>query len=431
MYASFNYNFFICKKLKYKSGKETVQELFVSYGSVMISKQMYELGAKSSVIREIFEYGKKRSAQIGAENVFDFSLGNPSVPAPKVVNDTLVEYLQNMPSTFVHGYTSAVGDVNVRQSIADYLNKTYNTNFNANNFYMTCGAAASLSITFKALAEDGDEVIFFAPYFPEYEVFAQNAGLKSVTVMCEEGTLQVDLEAFEKAITENTKAVVVNSPNNPSGVVLSEDTVIKMCDILKEKQSQFGHAIFLISDEPYRELVYGDVKVPYLTKYYDNTIVCYSFSKSLSLPGERIGYILVPDEAENSAMLYKAVCGAGRSLGYVCAPSLFQYIIPKCIGQTGDISVYKKNRDILIDALNEFGFRTAKPDGAFYLFLKSPEESAEAFCEKAKKYELLLVPSDSFGYPGYVRVSYCVSTEMIERSLPSFKKLAEEYGLDK
>lgn len=395
----------------------------------MYSEKMYELGAHSSVIREIFEYGKKRSAVIGKENVFDFSIGNPSVPAPEIVNETIKKLIDTIPSTELHGYTSAVGDFNVRKSISDYLNSTYNTNFNANNFYMTCGAAASLTITFKALAEEDDEVILFAPFFPEYQVFATTAGLKPVTVLCDNNTLQIDLDAFEKAITNNTKAVVVNSPNNPSGVVLSEDTVIKMCSILDRKQKEYNKSIFLISDEPYRELVYGDVKVPYLTKYYKNTIVCYSFSKSLSLPGDRIGYILVPDDATDSTNIYKAVCGAGRAMGYVCAPSLMQFIIPYCLGKTSDISIYKRNRDLLVDAFRKYGFTVAKPDGAFYLFLKSPIEDASAFCEKAKEYELLLVPSDSFGFPGYVRISYCVATDMIERSLAAFEKLAKDYGL--
>lgn len=395
----------------------------------MFSQRMYELGANSSVIREIFEYGKKRAAQIGKENVFDFSLGNPSVPAPAVVNETIKELLSDVPSTELHGYTSAVGDADVRKSIADYLNKSYGTAFNADNFYMTCGAAASLTITFKALCEAGDEVILFAPFFPEYKVFAETAGMTSVIVPCSSDTLQVDVDAFEKAITAKTKAVVVNSPNNPSGVVLSEETINKMCDILREKQREYGKSIFLISDEPYRELVYGDVTVPYLTKYYDNTIVCYSFSKSLSLPGERVGYILVPDEVQDSKMIYKAVCGAGRALGYVCAPSLFQMIIPKCIGQTADLSVYKSNRDTLVNTFEKLGFSVVKPDGAFYLFLKSPENDAQVFCEKAKKYEVLLVPSDSFGFPGYVRISYCVSPDMINRSLPAFERLAAEYKL--
>ncbi len=396
----------------------------------MYNETMYELGANSSVIREIFEYGKKRSAEIGKENVFDFSIGNPSVPAPRAVDEAIKELIEKMPSTELHGYTSAVGDTEVRGAIASYLNKTYGTNFSANNLYMTCGAAASLTITFNALSEEGDEVILFAPFFPEYKVFASNAGMKCVIVLCDSETLQVDLDAFEKAITEKTKAVVVNSPNNPSGVVLSEETIVKMCEILKLKQKEYNHPIFLISDEPYRELVYDDVKVPYLTKYYDNTIVCYSFSKSLSLPGERIGYILVPDEAEGSAYIYKAVCGAGRALGYVCAPSLMQFVIAKCIGCTSDISVYKKNRDVLVECFEKNGFKAAKPDGAFYLFLKSPERDAVAFCEKAKKFELLLVPSDSFGFPGYVRVASCVSPEVVKRSIPAFEKLAKEYGLN-
>ncbi len=396
---------------------------------IMVSNEMYELGAKSSVIREIFEFGKKRAAEIGKENVYDFSLGNPSVPAPEKVNETIRKLTSEMSPCALHGYTSAVGDNETRQAIADDLNRRFGTKFSMNNFYMTAGAAASLCITFRALTEKDDEIIIFAPYFPEYQVFITSAGAKPVEVKCDAETLQIDLEAFRNAINEHTKAVVLNSPNNPSGVVTSEETVKAMTDILREKEAEYGKSIFLISDEPYRELVYGDVKVPFLTKYYDNTIVCYSYSKSLSLPGDRIGYILVPNEVENFELIYKAVCGAGRALGYVCAPSLMQFVIRECTGMTSDISIYKKNRDILVNAFTEFGFSLAKPDGAFYLFMKSPEESAAAFCEKAKKYDLLLVPSDSFGFPGYVRLSYCVSTEMIERSLPSFRKLAEEYNL--
>lgn len=395
----------------------------------MINEEMYELGAKSSVIREIFEYGKKRAAEIGRENVYDYSLGNPSVPAPAVLGETIRELTLTMPECELHGYTSAVGDNETRKAIADNLNERFGTAFTMNNLYMTCGAAASLCISFKALAEAGDEIIVFAPYFPEYKVFITAAGAKTVEVKCKADDLTIDLEAFEKAINENTKAVVINSPNNPSGVVVSEDIIIAMCDILNKKQQQYGKSIFLISDEPYRELVYGDVEVPFLTKYYGNTIVCYSYSKSLSLPGDRIGYILVPDEVENSSRVYKAICGAGRSLGYVCAPSLMQFVIRKCVGKTSDISVYQKNRDILLEAFEKYGFKTAKPDGAFYLFMKSPEEDAMAFCERAKKYDLLLVPSDSFGFPGYVRLSYCVSTDMILRSLDKFEALAKEYGL--
>ncbi|MDD6012491.1 MAG: pyridoxal phosphate-dependent aminotransferase [Oscillospiraceae bacterium] len=395
----------------------------------MIAKEMYELGAKSSVIREIFEYGKKRKAEVGAENVYDYSLGNPSVPAPASVNDAIRELCDTMNPCDLHGYTSAVGDNETRQAIADNLNSRFGTHFTMNNLYMTCGAAASLCITFRAIAEKDDEIIIFAPYFPEYKVFISAAGATPVEVKCKAEDLTIDLAAFEKAITPNTKAIVINSPNNPSGVVVDEETVKALCAIMKRKSEEIGRPIFLVSDEPYRELVYGDVQVPYLTKYYDNTIVCYSFSKSLSLPGDRIGYILVPDEVADFQQIYKAICGAGRSLGYVCAPSLMQFVIRRCVGQTSDVSVYQYNRDLLLDAFEKYGFKVAKPDGAFYLFMKSPEADAAAFCEKAKKYDLLLVPSDSFGFPGYVRLAYCVSTEMIKRSLPSFKALAEEYGL--
>ena len=393
----------------------------------MYNKTMYEIGVKNSVIRELFEYGKKRAIIVGKKNVFDYSIGNPSVPPPEIVKNSIIELLNSMNSMDVHGYTSASGNDFVRQSISDFLNKTYGTNFNLNNFYMTCGAASSLSITFSALSEKDDEIIFFAPFFPEYTIFAKNAGLKPVIVLCDKNTLQIDLKSFENAISEKTKAIVVNSPNNPSGVVISEEKIKLMVKILEKKSKEYQHPIFLISDEPYREIVYDNIKVPYLTKYYKNTIVCYSFSKSLSLPGERIGYILVPDEVEESKNIFKSICGAGRSLGYVCAPSLMQLVISKCIGYTSDISIYKKNRDLLIKIFNECGFKFIKPDGAFYIFLKSPDIDANIFVKKARKYELLLVPSDSFGFPGYVRVASCVSTEMIERSIPSFKKLAGEY----
>lgn len=393
----------------------------------MFSKEMYELGAHSSVIREIFEYAKKRAEVVGKENIFDFSIGNPSVPAPEIVNETIKKLVDSVPSTELHGYTSAVGDNSVREAIAGYLNKTYGTSFRKENFYMTVGAAASLTITLTALHEEGDEVIILAPFFPEYRVFAEKAGMKPVIVLSDEKTLLPDFAAIENAITERTKAVIINSPNNPSGVVLDEECVKTLSALLEKKQKEFGKPIFIISDEPYRELVYGNVKVPFMTKYYDNTIVCYSFSKSLSLPGERIGYILVPDEAASSGELFKAVCGAGRALGYVCAPALFQFVIKECLGKTADISVYEKNRDLLIKTAERLGFSCAKPDGAFYLFMKSPEKDAAAFCEKAKKFELLFVPSDSFGFPGYVRIAYCVSTEMIEKAIPAFEKLSKEY----
>ncbi len=393
----------------------------------MVSKKMYDRGNTSSAIREAFEYAKKRAGEIGGENVFDFSIGNPNVPAPKELDEAIKSVLDTQESTITHGYTSAAGDIQTRKSIAEFLNKTHGTSFTENNFYMTSGAAASLTITFNALVEEDDEIIVFAPFFAEYTVFIEKAGAKVVEVKCCEEDFQIDLEAFEKAITKNTKAIVLNSPNNPTGVVINEKTIIALCDILNKKSKEFSTQIFIVSDEPYRELVYDDILVPFLTKYYNNTIVCYSYSKSLSLPGERIGYILVPDEVCDFDLVFKAVCGAGRSLGFVCASSLFQFVIPKVLGLTSDISIYKKNRDILVNALTSFGFHTVKPDGAFYLFVKSPDKSAEAFCEMAKKYEILLVPSDSFGFEGYARISYCVSTQMVEKSLSAFEKLAKEY----
>jgi aspartate aminotransferase len=291
---------------------------------------------------------------------------------------------------------------------------------------MTCGAAASLTICLNALCNSGDEVIALAPFFPEYRVFAEKAGAKLVVAKCRESDFQIDFDVLEKSITKNTKAIIVNSPNNPTGVVLSKETIEELAKLLNKKQAEYGTNIFIICDEPYRELAYG-VEVPYIPRFYDNTIVCYSYSKSLSLPGERIGYIFVAPNVINKNKVYAAVCGAGRALGFVCAPSLLQFTVKDCVDLTSDVSVYKKNRDLLYNSLTEYGYTAAKPDGAFYLFIKSPEADANAFCERAKKYELLLVPSDSFGFEGYVRISYCVSTEQIEKSLPSFKALIEEY----
>lgn len=394
----------------------------------MVSQKMYELGSKRSEIRELFEYGLKRKAEIGAENVYDFSLGNPSVPAPDCVREALADLVLNTNPVELHGYTSAQGAPAVRQSCADYVNKQFGTQYTADNFYMTVGAAASLTISLTAIAEEGKEVIVLAPFFPEYSVFISQAGMIPVVVKCREEDFQVDFDALRKAINEKTKAIIINSPNNPSGVVFSEETIKKLSEVLDNAQKKYSRDIYIIADEPYRELVYTDgVTVPFIPLYYNNTIVCYSFSKSLSLPGERIGYILVPDTANEWKNVYFAVCGAGRSLGFVCAPALFQKIVPVCIGKTSDISVYKKNRDILCETLAKYGYKVARPDGAFYLFVKAFEEDSKAFCERAKKYELLLVPGDSFGYRGYVRISYCVSTEMIEKSLDSFRKLAEEY----
>lgn len=394
----------------------------------MYAEEMYRLGTNRSVIRDLFEYGNKRKAQIGAENVFDFSLGNPNVPAPESVKEVLADLIQKEDPVALHSYTSAQGDAKVRQAIAEYVNGQHGTSLTADNFYMTVGAAASLTISLKALAESEDEFIVFSPFFPEYRVFVEGVGAKLVVVESDPKDFQIDKEAFRLAVTPHTKGVIVNSPNNPSGVVLTEECIQGICQVLEEKQKEYGKEIFLIADEPYRELVYGDVKVPYLMNYYDNTLVCYSYSKSLSLPGERIGYIAVSDHIKDWKNVYAAVCGAGRVLGYVCAPSLFQKVIARCQGQVSDVSVYKKNRDILYNALTEYGYRCIKPDGAFYLFVESLEKDAAAFSEKAKEFELLLVPADSFGTPGFVRISYCVSTKQIEDSLPAFKKLAESYG---
>ena len=393
----------------------------------MISNEMLQLGTKRSVIREIFEYGKIRAGEIGAENVYDFSLGNPNVPAPECVKEALLELLNSNDSNVLHSYTSAQGDAGVRKTIADSINERFGTNVTANHIYMTVGAAASLCICAKALTMPGDEFITFAPFFPEYRVFVESVGAKLKVVPVNTDNFQIDFKSFKTLLSPNTKAIIMNSPNNPSGVVYSEETVKELCSILEEKSKEYNHPIYLISDEPYREIVYDNIKVPYLMNYYKNTLVCYSYSKSLSLPGERIGYIAVSDQMEDGGNMYAAICGAGRALGYVCAPSLFQFVIQKCIGATSDINAYKENRDILYNGLTKFGYDCVRPDGAFYLFVKALEEDANAFCEKAKKYELLLVPGDDFGCPGYVRVSYCVKQSQIVNSLPAFEKLIQEY----
>ncbi len=394
----------------------------------MINQKSVQLGSVRSVIRELFEYGKKRKAQIGEDNVFDFSLGNPSVPPPAQVEEALENVLKTRDPVQVHGYTSAQGDASVRSAIAGYISKNYGVPQTADLIYMTCGAAASLAITFNALLNAGDEVITIAPYFPEYKVFCEHAGGVLVPVKGEAGTFQPDIAAVRAAITPKTKAVLINSPNNPSGVVYSEERITQLCKVLKECKER-GQTIYLIADEPYRELVFGGVKVPYIMNYYDESIVCYSFSKSLSLPGERIGYIAIAPAMRNAGEVYSAVCGAGRALGYVCAPALFQLIIPKVLGLTADISVYERNRDTLSAALESYGFTVVRPDGAFYLFVQSPEPDSDAFAERAKEHELLIVSAKSFGVEGYVRISYCVSPEMIARSLPAFRALALSYGL--
>ena len=394
-----------------------------------MNQRMYGLGSKSSVIREIFEYGKRRAAEIGAENVYDFSLGNPSVAPPQAVEDAIAQLLQGKDMTALHGYTSGPGDMATREAIAAHIRGSFGVPADAAHIYMTCGAAASLTISLSAICNAGDEVITFAPYFTEYKVFTETAGARLLALPSDPATFQIDFAALEGALSPKTAAVLVNSPNNPSGVVYGRETVKKLAALLAEKSAEYGRTIYLISDEPYRELVYGGVEVPYLPAYYKDTLVCYSYSKSLSLPGERIGYIFVCPQAKDAAALFLAVCGAGRALGYVCAPSLFQKVIARCQGMTSDVSVYEKNRNTLLSALTSYGFTCVRPDGAFYLFMRSPEPDANAFCEKAKQYDLLLVPGDDFGCAGYVRIAYCVSPAMIARSLPAFEKLARSYGL--
>ena len=392
----------------------------------MYNKKMYKLGSNRSVIRELFEYGKIMAKEQGEDKVFDFSLGNPSVPAPEEVRKALEELVSFPDTVKIHGYTSAQGDLSVRKAISDNINRRFGVKMTPDLIYMTVGAAASLSITLRAFNEDKDEFIVFAPFFPEYRVFIENA--EGVPVVIPAGkNMSLDLVSFEKALTKNTKGVIINSPNNPSGAVYSEEQIKTLCDILRSKSKEFGHPIFLISDEPYREIAYDGVFVPYLMNYYDDTVVCYSYSKSLSLPGERIGYIAVSPNCTESDGLYAAICGAGRSLGYVCAPALFQRVAAKCVDCVGDIAAYKKNRDLLTKGLQEYGYEFVTPLGAFYLFVKALEEDANAFSERAKKLGLLLVPSDTFGVKGYVRISYCVSYDLIERSMPLFKRLAESY----
>lgn len=395
-----------------------------------INQTMVRLGQVRSVIRETFEYGNKRAAEIGRENVFDFSLGNPSVPAPDEVRNALVSLLTESDPVTLHGYTSAQGALDTRLAIADDINKRFGAGVRPEDLYMTCGAAASLTVSLNALCNPGDEVVVIAPFFPEYRVFAEQTGAVLRVVPADTEKFQINFDALRGILNEKTKAVIINSPNNPTGALLSEETVKALCELLKECSEQRGKPIFLISDEPYRELVYeADAVVPYLTNLYDHTLVCYSFSKSLSLPGERIGYIAVCNRMPEYAEVYAAICGAGRALGFVCAPSMMQKLLPSVLGKTSDLEVYRTNRDLLYGALTSCGFDCVYPDGAFYLFVKSPVPDAGAFCEKAKEFELLLVPSDSFGCPGYVRISYCVSTEQIRRSLPAFEALAKEYHL--
>ena len=392
----------------------------------MVSERMLGLGTARSVIRELYEYGKKRMAEVGPDNVFDFSLGNPSVPAPDAVNETAIRILREHPE-FIHCYTSAQGDAGVRQRFADSLNRRFGTAYTADQLYVTVGAAAALCCVFNGLACPGDEFIAFAPYFPEYKVFVEGAGARLMVVPPEIEGFQIDFEAFEGLVNEHTKGVIVNSPNNPSGVVYSRATLERLATILEAKSAQYGHPIYLISDEPYREIAFAGVTVPWIPDIYRDTIVCYSFSKSLSLPGERLGYVLVPGDVTDSGDVYAAVAGAGRSLGYVNAPSLFQQVTSFCCDLTSDISVYERNCELMIRSLQGMGYHVVQPGGAFYLFPRSLEPDDLAFSERAKQFDLLLVPGSGFGAPGHVRIAYCVQTEMIERSLSRFQALADSY----
>ena len=394
---------------------------------MMVAEKMYELGTKKSTIRTIFEFGQKRAQEVGMENIFDFSLGNPNVPAPSFIKQAIVEILDECESMDVHGYTVAPGNPAVRKALSKSINNRFHIDISEKNLFMTAGAAAAITITFKALSEEGDEFIAFAPFFPEYRCFVESVGAKLVVVPARIEDFQIDFDAFTRSLTPRTKAVIVNSPNNPSGVVYSVATIRTLTDILRKKEEEYGHPIFLISDEPYREIAYDGVEVPYLTKYYKNTIVCYSYSKSFSLPGERIGYILVPDDVSDFERVYGAIAGAARVLTHVNAPSLFQRVIARCADMKPDLSAYEKNGKMLYQGLMEAGFSCVRPQGAFYLFPRALESDDYAFCERAKKYDLLLVPGTDFGCPGHFRAAYCVKTEMIERSLPLFKKLAEEY----
>ncbi len=395
----------------------------------MFNKEMYSLGSKRSVIRELFEYGKQRAAQYGADSVFDFSLGNPSVAAPDCVNSAIKELVETLDSAALHGYTSAQGDFGVRRTVAEFLNEKYSARYSADNIYMTCGAAAGLAIAIRALCEKGDEFILIAPHFPEYNVFVKAAGGTPITVPFSDD-FQIDIESLKNALTPRTKAVIVNSPNNPCGVIYTQKTLAALAEVLSEFEKKFFKPIYIIADEPYRELAYGDADVPFIPSIYADTVLCYSFSKSLSLAGERIGYLAVNPDSQNARDLYLAIMGAGRAMGYVCAPVLFQRVAAKCIAARPKIEEYKVNRDFLYGALSEIGYECVYPDGAFYLFVKAIGSSAE-FSEKAKKYGLLIVPADDFAAPGWIRIAYCVDADMIRRSVPLFAQLYNECTQDK
>ena len=392
----------------------------------MYNASAYALGANRSCIRDLFEYGRARAAVVGPENVFDFSLGNPSIPAPPQVNEAVREILADTNPLLVHGYTSAVGDLEARAAISRDLNARFGADTAPEDFFLGCGAAPELTAVFRAFTVPGGELLVQAPYFPEYLPFAREAGLIFRPIPADVPDFQIRLDALEAMLSPAAQAVLVNSPNNPSGVVYTRQTLTALGKLLERKSREYGHPIYIISDEPYRELTYG-AEVPFLPLIYPNTVVCYSYSKSLSLPGERIGYVYVPRQAEDHRELYAAIAGAARSMGHVCAPSLWQKVVARCVGLRPDLDAYDRNRRKLYEGLTEMGYETARPDGAFYLFVKAPGGDAAAFSERAKKHDLLVVPGDGFGCPGYFRLCYAVSYDTICRSLPVFRAVLEEY----
>lgn len=391
----------------------------------MVNDTMFARGAESSVIREIFSYGLERKAQIGADKVFDYSLGNPSVPAPAAVRASIERSLR-LPSDQLHGYTPAPGLPEVRAAVAESLNRRFGTSYGMGDVFMTVGAAASVSMTIHALTNPGEEVIVIAPYFPEYAVWIEKAGATCVEVLADQGTFQVDAQAVAAAITPRTAAVIIDSPNNPTGAVYTRETLDALAAVLSAANADRDEPIYLISDEPYREIVYG-VEVPWVPSIYENTVVCYSYSKSLSLPGERVGWVLVPNTCPNASRVMPAIAGAARTLGFVCAPALFQRVVADCVDEPSDVAAYSRNREVLTQALSSYGYTYVEPDGAFYLWVKALEDDAEAFCERAKRYELLPVPSNSFGVPGWFRLGYCIDYDVIVNSLPAWKQLADDY----
>ncbi len=394
----------------------------------MVSQKMYNLGANRSVIRDLFEYGLQQAAIVGPENVYDYSIGNPSIPSPPKVQEAVAAVLREMDSVAVHGYTTAMGDVETRQAIAEDLNRRYDAGLRADNFFLTCGAAPALVSVFRALTiSEESEFVAIAPYFPEYRPFVENANGKLVIVEADTEEFQIRFDALESAIGPNTQAVIINSPNNPSGTVYTAETIAKLGELLRRKGAELGHPIYIVADEPYRELVYDNITVPFIPAIYENTIVCYSYSKSLSLPGERIGYVCVPDCVTDSAAVLAAVAGAARSSGHVCAPALWQKVLARCTHLRPDLEAYRFNRDLLQKGLQEIGYRTARADGAFYLFVQVPNgEKEEDYFRRAKEKNILFVPGSGFGCPGWFRLCYCVSADTIRRSLPVFAELFRE-----